>query len=137
MDNLNIKITDFGFACFQNKQEGVQEVLGSPLYMAPEIVREEKYDEKVDVWSVGVIAYILLSGRPPFRGKNKNEIFSSIKHNEIAFDHPVWEKVSPDAKDFITKALIKDKNGRASAKTLIEHEWIRKQVKNPEIETQV
>lgn len=69
-DNLNIKITDFGFACFK-KLEGSDEVLGSPLYMAPEIVQEKVYDQKVDIWSLGVIAYILLSGFPPFKGRSK------------------------------------------------------------------
>lgn len=78
--------------------------------MAPEIVKEDKYDEKVDIWSVGVIAFILISGRPPFRGKNKNEIFSSIKHTELAFEHEIWNKVSTEAKDFIRRALVKDKN---------------------------
>lgn len=88
LDNLNVKITDFGFACFLNPlEEGAQEVLGSPLYMAPEVVKEEKYDSKVDVWSVGVIAYILLCGRPPFRGKTKPEIFKSITNNDLQFDH--------------------------------------------------
>jgi serine/threonine protein kinase len=80
---LNVKITDFGFACFYDKGEGRKEVLGSPLYMAPEIVNEEAYDQKVDIWSTGVIAYILLSGRPPFRGKTKQEIFQSITNNEV------------------------------------------------------
>jgi serine/threonine protein kinase len=77
-NNLNIKITDFGFACFYKKGEDKKEVLGSPLYMAPEIVKELPYDHKVDIWSVGVIAYILLSGRPPFKGNSKLEIFASI-----------------------------------------------------------
>ena len=71
LNNLNIKITDFGFACFFDPTEGLKDVLGSPLYMAPEIIKEKKYDQRVDVWSCGVIAYILLSGRPPFRGKAK------------------------------------------------------------------
>lgn len=64
-------MTDFGFACFQNPAEGLHDVLGSPLYMAPEIIQEKTYDLRVDVWSVGVIAYILLSGRPPFKGSSK------------------------------------------------------------------
>ena len=58
--------------------------------MAPEIIKEEKYDEKVDVWSLGVITYILLSGRPPFKGKSKEEIFNSVKYGELLFDHPIW-----------------------------------------------
>jgi serine/threonine protein kinase len=104
-ENLNVKITDFGFACFYKKGEGRKEVLGSPLYMAPEIVSEEPYDQKVDIWSTGVIAYILLSGRPPFRGKSKQEIFKNIQTSELAFDHEIWKKVSDEAKDFIRLAL--------------------------------
>ena len=68
-------MTDFGFARVFNPDEGLSDVLGSPLYMAPEIIKEIKYDFRVDVWSVGIIAYILLSGGPPFRGKSKAEIF--------------------------------------------------------------
>ena len=108
-DNFNIKITDFGFACFFNpKEAGLREVLGSPLYMAPEIIKEKPYNNKVDIWSIGVITYILLSGRPPFKGKSKNEIFRSISMGELSFDHQIWDRISPEAKDFIIKAL--DKN---------------------------
>lgn len=81
INQFNVKITDFGFACFFDPKEGLSDVLGSPLYMAPEIVNEKTYDLRVDVWSVGVIAYILLSGRPPFKGKTKQEIFNSILHD--------------------------------------------------------
>lgn len=86
VESLTLKITDFGFACFYKPGEQKKEVLGSPLYMAPEIVRAENYDEKVDVWSTGVIAYILLSGKPPFKGRNRNEIFDSIKDAPLSFD---------------------------------------------------
>ena len=75
---LNLKLTDFGFACFYNSDKKLKQVLGSPLYMAPEIVREQPYDKGVDIWSVGVIAHILLSGCPPFYGKTKQEIYRSI-----------------------------------------------------------
>lgn len=77
-DKLTIKLTDFGFACFYRPERGLKQVLGSPLYMAPEIVREEQYDKKVDIWSVGIIAHILLSGCPPFFGKTKQDIYRSI-----------------------------------------------------------
>ena len=85
-ETLDIKISDFGFACFFKPGEGKQEILGSPLYMAPEIVNEESYDEKVDIWSVGVIAYILLTGRAPFTGKSRSEIFTNIKTKPLSFD---------------------------------------------------
>lgn len=84
--------------------------------MAPEIVNEETYDEKVDTWSVGVITYILLSGRPPFKGRTKTEMFQSILNGELAFDHKIWQSISPAAKDFISKALIKDSKQRYNAK---------------------
>jgi serine/threonine protein kinase len=85
-EELKIKLTDFGFACFYSPGEGRKEVLGSPLYMAPEIVKGLAYDEKVDVWSIGVITFILLSGRPPFKGKNRDEIFDAIKKKDLEFD---------------------------------------------------
>lgn len=126
LDNLNLKITDFGFACFFQPEKGLEEVLGSPLYMAPEIVREENYDQKVDIWSMGVITYILLCGRPPFRGRSKQEIFHSITSGELLFDHPIWDKVSNEAKDFIKKALAKDRNHRPNASEMLDHPWIRR-----------
>ena len=78
VDNLCVKIADFGFSCFFDPEKGLDLVLGSPLYMAPEIIRigENKqlkmtYNEKVDVWSIGVITYMLLTGRNPYPGRNK------------------------------------------------------------------
>ena len=70
--NLNIKITDFGFAKFYDPREGgLNDSLGSPMYMAPEIIKNLPYGTKVDIWSLGVVAYILFSGKPPFTGKTK------------------------------------------------------------------
>lgn len=82
---LDIKITDFGFAKCYDPDEftGLEEVLGSPLYMAPEIVKKLKYDCKVDIWSLGILAYIILSGRPPFSGKIKEDIFLQITTQSI------------------------------------------------------
>ena len=78
VDNLNVKIADFGFSCFFDPEKGLDLVLGSPLYMAPEIIQigankqlKMRYNEKVDVWSIGVITYMLLTGRNPFPGKTK------------------------------------------------------------------
>lgn len=120
-----MKITDFGFATFYDPKKGASLLLGSPLYMAPEIIQEHQYDYKVDIWSIGVIAYVLLSGRPPFHGKNKDEIFNNIKNGELKFDPFVWNKVSPSAINFINLALEKDQYKRVSSKELIEHEWLK------------
>lgn len=73
-DDFNIKISDLGFASKVDREKGMDLVLGTPLYMAPELVRQQKYDEKVDVWSLGVIVYQLLSGMTPFDGKTLKQI---------------------------------------------------------------
>ena len=78
LDDLSVKLTDFGFATFFDDNDLLDEVLGSPIYMPPEIILRQKYDSKVDTWSAGVVAYILLSGRPPFTGLNKEEVYSAI-----------------------------------------------------------
>lgn len=75
-DNWNLKITDFGFAkCYDPQEGGLTESLGSPLYMAPEIIKKLPYDSAVDVWACGVLTYIMLSGKPPFNAKTKDEVF--------------------------------------------------------------
>ena len=89
--NLNVKITDFGFAQFYDPEKGgLTDTLGSPLYMAPEIIKKVKYDYKVDVWSLGVISYILLSGKPPFNGKTKDEIFLQVATKAVSYTDPIW-----------------------------------------------
>jgi len=66
--NLDIKVTDFGFSCFFEPETGLEIQLGTALYMAPEIINAQKYDEKVDIWSIGIITYMLLTGRTPYGG---------------------------------------------------------------------
>jgi len=84
-NSLEIKISDFGFSCFFDPKKGLDLVLGSPLYMAPEIIEAKKYNEKVDIWSIGIITYVLLSGRNPFPGKNKFEIKEMIVSTPVNF----------------------------------------------------
>lgn len=106
--NLTVKITDFGFATYFNEVDKLSEVLGSPLYMPPEIIQNQPYDSAVDVWSAGVVVYIMLSGKPPFFGTNKEEVYKAIKENELEFPNKEWQYISDDAKDFIRLALDKD-----------------------------
>ena len=87
-DNINVKLTDFGFACTYDRDLGMKTVLGTPYYMAPEIVKRFKYGSAVDVWSVGVICHILLTGTPPFNGKTKDEIHKSILADTPKFGSP-------------------------------------------------
>ena len=94
-----MKLTDFGFATsFQSDQPETLS-LGSPLYMSPELCEERSYDNKVDVWAVGVITFVLLTGSAPFSGRSKAEIYSQIINSEPAYGK--MKKVSQSAKDFI------------------------------------
>ena len=75
---MNIKLTDFGFACFYDKDKGLDTSLGTPYYMAPEIIKKEKYGSGVDVWAVGIVAHILLTGMAPFAGNTRDRIKHKI-----------------------------------------------------------
>ena len=74
-DDLTLKITDFGFAKIFKKDQGLSEILGSPLYMAPEIIKRTGYDSAVDVWASGVVLHIMLVGEPPFIASTKKGVF--------------------------------------------------------------
>lgn len=89
-DCFDIKIADLGFAQKFDKEKGLDLVLGTPLYMAPELVKHERYSEKVDVWSLGVIVYQLLCGKTPFDGKNLNRINQNICNKEVTFNNRYW-----------------------------------------------
>lgn len=75
--------------------------LGTPLYMAPELVNKLRYSEKVDVWSLGIITYQLLCGKTPFDGKNLKRIQTNICNKEVPFNNASWADISENAKDFI------------------------------------
>jgi calcium-dependent protein kinase len=75
LESLEIKVTDFGFATYFDANKKLDEVLGSPIYMPPEIVKKELYDSKVDIWSAGVVVFILLTGTPPFVSESKEAVF--------------------------------------------------------------
>lgn len=123
VDNLSVKISDFGFSCFFD-ESGLELALGSPLYMAPEIHARKKYSEKVDVWSIGVITYMLVSGKNPFPGKTKQDVKKQILHMEIDLNKPYFAKASKEVKDFIMRALDKNQSSRWSAEKLLKHPWI-------------
>ena len=121
---LQVKLIDFGTAKIFEK--GVQEnkYVGSSYYMAPEVIKR-KYDEKCDLWSIGVILYILLTGRPPFDGNDDEEILENVKkgvYDKWAYPFPL---LSAHAKDLIFKLLQYDPKKRLSAEEAIEHPWFK------------
>ena len=83
--NSSIKLVDFGFAEVFNPKKGLNEVLGTPLFIAPEIISDKKYNSKADIWSLGVVTYFLISGTPPFDGDSRDELFDCIKSAKFEF----------------------------------------------------
>ena len=104
--------------------------------MAPEIVREENYDKSVDIWSVGCIAHILLSGCPPFYGQSKQAIYRSIV-NDVPKFGKVKQSLSEQAIDFVMKCLNKAPSERFSAIQLLNHPWMQENCPRPEVDESV
>lgn len=98
----------------------MHQTFGTPYYIAPEILAGE-YNEKCDVWSCGVILYILLCGRPPFDGENDDEILENVAKGIYKISGPIWSKVSPEGIDLIRKMLTFDPEKRISAAAAMSH----------------
>ena len=124
-DNENeIKLIDFGLSRKYNKNEKMHTILGTPYYVAPEVLRGD-YDQKCDIWSIGAICYIMLCGSPPFSGRNNNDIFQLILNGELKFDEKKWINISKEAIDFIKQCLSKDPDKRFSAQMALKHNWLK------------
>ena len=121
---LQIKITDFGFAQYYDKQEKLTEVLGSPIYMPPEIIKAQKYDSKADIWSASVVVFIMLSGSPPFIGDDKDAVYKAICENQLFFPDKEWNNISPAAKEFVTLGLRKKQDMRPTSMQMLNHPWL-------------
>lgn len=118
-----IKIIDFGTSLQFDSTKTLDEKLGTPYYIAPEVLKK-CYNEKCDIWSCGVITYIILSGMPPFNGSSDQEIMKKVSIGKFSFSDPCWSNISDKAKDFITKLLTFDKDKRISAEDALKHPWI-------------
>jgi len=117
-----IKVIDFGTAEIFKKDSLLSKQIGTPYYIAPEVLNN-LYNEKCDLWSCGIIMYILLSGCPPFYGRNDKEIYTSIRSGKFSFRQKVWESVSQEAKNLITKLLDLDFDKRPTAEEAIKDPW--------------
>ena len=119
-----IKIIDFGTSLVVKDGEKLDEKLGTPYYIAPEVL-QKNYGAKCDIWSIGVITYIILSGIPPFNGASDQEIMKKVKLGKFNFNDPVWKSISDSCKDFISTLLTLDQNTRPSAEKALEHPWLK------------
>jgi serine/threonine protein kinase len=138
IENLELKITDFGFAkCYDPQEGGLTETLGSPLYMAPEIIKKLPYDCTVDIWALGVLTYIMLSGKPPFKGRSKDEVFIEITTKNITYSGETWKNISKEAKNFVRKMLVRDPKQRSTAEDLIKDEFLVNNVEQGDIKESV
>jgi len=139
METSQLKLIDFGLAkCFRDV-ERLQTAVGSPYYVAPEVL-SRNYGPECDLWSLGTILYVLLSGGPPFRGNDDKEILRSIKRGVYDLQHGVWQSVSQGAKDVITGLLTLDPSKRLTAVCALEHGWLRddsRSSENPHLEVKL
>uniref|UniRef100_A0A8I6WK80 Protein kinase domain-containing protein n=1 Tax=Hordeum vulgare subsp. vulgare TaxID=112509 RepID=A0A8I6WK80_HORVV len=99
-------------------------LVGTPYYVAPEVVSGTEYVEKVDVWSAGVVLYMMLSGAVPFYGATAPEIFEAVLRGNLRFPPRAFAGVLPEAKDLMRRVLCKDVSRRLSAEQVLRHPWI-------------
>ncbi|CAH9136766.1 unnamed protein product [Cuscuta epithymum] len=122
-EDAKLKATDFGLSVFYKPGQYLSDVVGSPYYVAPEVLHKF-YGPEIDVWSAGVILYILLCGVPPFWAETDNGIFKQIMKGKIDFESEPWPSISDSAKDLIKRMLQRDPRQRITAHQVLCHPWI-------------
>ncbi|XP_045823091.1 calcium-dependent protein kinase 1-like [Trifolium pratense] len=123
-ENSPLKATDFGLSVFFKPGDVFKDLVGSAYYVAPEVLRRS-YGPETDIWSAGIILYILLSGVPPFWAENEKGIFDAILRGHIDFASEPWPSISSSAKDLVKKMLRDDPKERLSAVEVLNHPWMR------------
>merc|ERR1712137_38511 len=125
--DTEIKLADFGLSKVLGQEVMMQTACGTPGYVAPEILQssESGYGKEVDMWSVGVITYILLCGFPPFYNDNVAQLFESIIKADFDYPSDYWDHISDDAIDFIDSLLIAEPSKRMSATEALQHCWLQ------------
>ncbi|EXC10389.1 Calcium-dependent protein kinase 17 [Morus notabilis] len=126
-----LKATDFGLSVFYKQGEVFKDIVGSAYYIAPEVLKR-RYGPEVDIWSVGVMLYILLSGVPPFWAESEHGIFNAILRGHVDFTSDPWPSISPGAKDLVRKMLNSDPKQRLAAFQVLNHPWIKEDGEAPD-----
>eukprot|EP00292_Cryptomonas_paramecium_P006336 CAMPEP_0113700390 /NCGR_PEP_ID=MMETSP0038_2-20120614/23927_1 /TAXON_ID=2898 /ORGANISM="Cryptomonas paramecium" /LENGTH=497 /DNA_ID=CAMNT_0000624035 /DNA_START=124 /DNA_END=1614 /DNA_ORIENTATION=+ /assembly_acc=CAM_ASM_000170 len=129
-DYNTIKVADFGLAKFVTENSVMKTTCGTPGYVAPEVLDPylpftNGYGPEVDLWSMGVVLYIMLCGFPPFYDDSTAVLFKQIRKGEYTFPSPYWDEVSQGAKDLVSKMLVVDPTKRFTARQCLDHPWIR------------
>ena len=121
-EGMVAKLTDFGWSNYIQEEKERKTVCGTPIYLAPEIIKEQGHDERVDIWCIGVLLFELITGTVPFRGNDIETLKSNILHLKIT-----WPKeMNPDAKDLISKILKLDPNKRLPLEDMLQHPFFLK-----------
>ncbi|XP_077248451.1 CDPK-related kinase 3-like isoform X2 [Tasmannia lanceolata] len=123
-EDAPMKLIDFGLSDFIRPDERLNDIVGSAYYVAPEVLHRS-YSMEADIWSVGVITYILLCGSRPFWARTESGIFRAVLRADPNFDDSPWPAVSPEAKDFVKRLLNKDYRKRMTAAQALSHPWLR------------
>mmetsp|Transcript_7250 Transcript_7250/g.10713 ORF Transcript_7250/g.10713 Transcript_7250/m.10713 type:complete len:494 (-) Transcript_7250:31-1512(-) len=125
-EDSELKLVDFGLSNkFGDKfGERMQSMVGTPYYVAPEVL-QGRYGPECDLWSSGVIMYVILSGTLPFPGQSHSEIFNKIIRGEVKMDGRVWTSVGPYARDLIKKLMVYEPKSRLSAEEALNHPWFK------------
>ncbi|XP_066355766.1 calcium-dependent protein kinase 29-like [Miscanthus floridulus] len=131
-ENSALKVIDFGLSVCFKPGDRFSEIVGSPYYMAPEVLKRN-YGQEVDIWSAGVILYILLCGVPPFWAETDEGIAQAIIRSNLDFQREPWAKVSENAKDLVRKMLDPSPYSRLTAQQVLEHPWIQNASAAPNI----
>ncbi|XP_048202738.1 myosin light chain kinase, smooth muscle isoform X2 [Perognathus longimembris pacificus] len=127
-----IKLIDFGLARRLENAGSLKVLFGTPEFVAPEVINYEPISYATDMWSIGVICYILVSGLSPFMGDNDNETLANVTSATWDFDDEAFDEISDDAKDFISSLLKKDMKDRLNCTQCLQHPWLMKDTKNME-----
>ena len=119
---FNIKLIDFGLSIKIKENKLTKEVVGDMFYISPESL-DGRYSSKCDMWSCGVLAYVMLCGVPPFDGQKQCKVFKKISKMKFKFNQPVWRSLSTNSQDFIKKLLCPE-SSRMSASEALQHPWV-------------
>ncbi|WOL08930.1 calcium-dependent protein kinase 10-like [Canna indica] len=124
MEDAALKTIDFGLSIFFQPGEIFTDVVGSPYYVAPEVLKK-RYGPEADVWSAGIIIYILLCGVPPFWAESEQGIFEEVLHGTLDFQSEPWPSISESAKDLVRRMLVRDPKKRLTAHEVLCHPWVQ------------
>ncbi|KAJ0042717.1 hypothetical protein Pint_17369 [Pistacia integerrima] len=127
-----IKLADFGLATYIKPGQSLHGTVGSPFYIAPEVLTGG-YNQAADVWSAGVILYILLSGMPPFWGNTKSRIFDAVRAADLRFPSNPWDNISESAKKLVRGMLSMNPSQRLTAQQVLDHSWMKDDILDLEV----